>query len=184
MNRATFKLIGLLLLVFLVANSIFVVGQTEQVLVLQFGRPVKVVSQPGLNLKVPFLQNLVSYDKRLLEFNAEPMVAILRDKDRLVVDAFVRYRITDSLKFYQTVRNEDVMERRLARILEDALRKVLGREDLNTLLSPKRSQSMKAIRDLVYIEATGKLPKGAGPSGGGGAGQGAAGAGARRWLWH
>jgi modulator of FtsH protease HflC len=160
MKKLPLYVFGGFALLILLMNTLFVVNQTNQALVLQFGKPVKVIREPGLNAKIPFIQNVVIYDDRLLEFNAQPLSAILRDKDRLVVDAFVRYRIVNPLEFYQSVRNEELMRTRLGSILEDALRKVLGKEDLDTLLSPKRQSIMKAIRDLVYIEATGKLPKG------------------------
>ncbi len=150
----------LLVAVFIVAvvgaNSFFVVSETEQALVLRFGKPVNVVNAPGtkdgtgLKFKMPFVDTVQMYDKRVLVFNADPMTVILQDQDRLIVDAFVAYRIKNPLQFYQAVRNEETMNMRLESILENSLRDTLGRENLSTLLSEKRSDLMKEIRDRVY----------------------------------
>lgn len=90
-------------------SSVFVVHQTEQALVLQFGEPQRVVKEPGLHFKVPFVQNVVSFDNRVLSFDADTQEVIAADQKRLVVDAFARFRITDPLLFYQAVGNEAVV---------------------------------------------------------------------------
>lgn len=137
-------------------NSFFIVDQTHQALVLRFGKPVNIVTEPGLQFKVPFVDTVELYDRKILTLNADPKAVILQDQDRLIVDAYVTYRINDPLRFYQAVRSERIMEQRLEKMLETSLREVLGREDLSTLLSPKRSGIMDAIRDNVSRLASGK----------------------------
>lgn len=136
-------------------SAMFVVSQTEQALVLQLGSPVRVVQEPGLHFKAPFYQNVEFYDKRLLDFNAEPKEVIASDQERLNVDAFVRYRITDPLKFKQTVADERNMKNRLNAILESSLRQVIGSQPLSAVVSDKRPQVMQNIRALVNAQAVG-----------------------------
>ncbi len=147
---AAFVIIGGLL------NSFYIVNQTEQALILRFGKPIRTVTEAGLNFKVPFVDNVEMFDKRILTLNADPKAVILRDQDRLIVDAYVTYRIDDPLRFYQAVRSERIMNQRLENYLETSLREVMGREDLNTLLSPKRSEIMDTIRDNVARLANGQ----------------------------
>ncbi len=146
--------IGVLAL-FVVANTVFIVDQTEQALILQFGKPVRVIEQPGLQFKTPFVQNVEFYDKRLLDFDAESKEVIAADQKRLLVDAFVRYRITDPLKFKQTVADERTMKSRLNSILESSLRQVLGSVPLSAVISEKRPEIMQSIRALVNQQAMG-----------------------------
>lgn len=146
--------------IFLLFNSAFVVSQTNQALVLQFGKPERVVKEAGLNFKIPFFQNVEYFDKRLLDFNAASKEVIAADQKRLIVDAFVRYRITDPLRFKQTVGNEMTMRSRLNSILESSLRQVLGSVPLATVLSEKRSEIMDNIRNLVNLQAIGKKVEG------------------------
>lgn len=166
-SRPFFILLGLFLLVAVATNSFFVVNQTEQALVLRFGKPVAIINapgadnattdnKPGLKFKVPFVDTVEMFDKRILVFNADPMTVILEDQDRLIVDAFVAYRIKNPLQFYQAVRTEQIMDMRLESILEKSLRDTLGRESLSTLLSPRRSELMREIRDRVYKLASGE----------------------------
>lgn len=147
-------LIGAIVLV--AANSFFVVSQTEQALVLRFGKPIKVVQQPGLSFKAPFIENVEMYDKRLLVFNAEKKEVIASDQKRLVVDAFVRYRITDPLKFKQTVADERTMNSRLNTILESALRQALGSAPLSAVISSERAKMMQQVRAIVNAQVQGK----------------------------
>jgi membrane protease subunit HflC len=140
---------------FVLSSSIFVVKQTEQALVLQFGKPVRVVQQPGLEFKVPFVQNVEFYDRRLLDFDAEPKEVTAADQKRLVVDAFVRYRITDPLLFKQAVGSEANMRSRLNSILEASLRQVIGRVPLSDVISEQRDDIMERIRSLVNAQASG-----------------------------
>ena len=139
----------------LLSQSAFIVGQTEQALVLQLGKPVRVEKNPGLKFKTPFVQNVEFYDKRLLDFDAEPKEVIASDQKRLIVDAFVRYRITDPLRFKQSVSDERTMRSRLNSILESSLRQALGNVPLSAVISEKRAELMQQIRDLVNQQAMG-----------------------------
>lgn len=150
-------LAAILLTAFLFSTSAFVVEQTEQALVLQFGKPVRVVREPGLNFKLPFVQNVERFDKRLLDFDAESNEVIAADQKRLIVDAFVRYRITDPLRFKQTVGNENTMRSRLNSILESSLRQVLGSVPLSDVLSEKRAEIMENIRTQVNEQVQGAV---------------------------
>lgn len=148
--------VGVAIFILMVAQStLFVVDQTQQAMVLRFGKPVNIIKEPGLQVKMPMLDTVEYYDRRLLVFNAPPMTVILQDQDRLNVDAYVTYKITDPLVFYQAVRSEQTMERRLESILEKSLRDVMGQETLATLLSPKRDKIMGTIRDKVSGMAMG-----------------------------
>lgn len=143
------------LAVFVFFSTIFVVNQTEQALVLQFGKPVRVVSAPGLKFKIPFIQNVEYYDRRLLDFDADSREVTAADQKRLEVDAFVRYRIVDPLLFKQTVGNEMNMRSRLNTILESSLRQVIGRVALGEVISEQRASIMERIRALVNAQASG-----------------------------
>ncbi len=134
-------------------SSLYTVHQVQQVLLLQFGEPVGVVREPGLKFKIPFVQNVKYIDKRILDLDAPPEEVIASDQKRLVVDAFARFKITDPLKFYQTVGNEAVARSRMGSLINSNLRQVLGSEAFSTVLSGKRDALMKRIRDLVNEEA-------------------------------
>jgi modulator of FtsH protease HflC len=137
----------------LVLSALFTVHQTQQALVLQFGDPKRVVTEPGLHVKLPFVQNAVYIDRRVLDFDAESAEVILGDQKRLVVDAFARYRIVDPLRFYQSVGDESLLRGRIDTILDASLRKVLGEVPLFTVLSADRLSLMNRIRDLANTEA-------------------------------
>ncbi len=138
---------------FVLANTLYVVNQAEQAIVLQFGEPVRLVKDPGLKMKVPFIQNVVFYDTRLLDLDPPAQEVVLNDKKRLDVDSFTRYRIVDPLKFYQTVRYEFQAESKLKEIVNSSVRKILGRITLQELLSKQRTQIMKDISDAVKKDA-------------------------------
>jgi membrane protease subunit HflC len=135
------------------ASALFTVHQTQQALVLQFGNPKRIVREPGLHVKLPFIQNAIYIDRRVLDFDAVSEEVILGDQKRLVVDAFARYRITDPLRFYQTVGSEAVLRGRVNTILDASLRKVMGEVPLFTVLSEDRSSLMGRIRDQANVEA-------------------------------
>lgn len=137
----------------LLFSSVYIVYQPEQAIVLQFGEPVRLVTEPGLKFKVPFIQNTVFYDARLLNLDPPAQEVVLNDKKRLDVDSFTRYRIIDPLKFYQTVRTEEQARSKLAEIVNSSLRKVLGRVTLTELLSEKRTQIMQDISSTVKKDA-------------------------------
>lgn len=140
---------------FILINSMFVVNQTQQALVLSFGKPIRVEQQPGLKFKIPFVQNVEFYDARLLDYDAESKEVIAADQKRLIVDAFVRYRITDPLRFKQSVGTETVMRSRLNSILESSLRQVIGEVPLSAVISEKRTETMNQIKKLVNAQTRG-----------------------------
>ena len=119
-------LIGAFVLLLVVFQSIYIVTQPEQAIVLQFGDPVRLVQEPGLKFKVPFIQKVVFYDKRLLNLEPPAQEVVLKDKKRLDVDTFSRYRITEPLTFYKTVRNEYQAQNRLQEIVNSSARNVLA----------------------------------------------------------
>lgn len=140
---------------FVLMSSAYIVNQTEQAIVLQFGEPVRVVKDSsGLKFKVPFIQNVVFYDNRLLNLDPPAQEIVLNDKKRLDVDSFTRYRIVDPLKFYQTVRTETQARSKLEEIVNSSVRNVLGRITLQELLSEQRSQIMADISDAVKKDAS------------------------------
>jgi len=144
----------LFLLVFIsVSGALYVVNQYEQAIVLQFGEPVRVVQEPGLKFKIPFIQNVVYYDTRLLNLDPPAQEIVLGDKKRLDVDSFTRYQIVDPLKFYKTVRTELQAQSKLEEIVNSSVRNVLGRITLQELLSEKRSEIMTNISNAVKNDA-------------------------------
>ena len=154
------KSIGLVVGIFVAAvivltlSAAFIVDQREQVLVLQFGDPKRVIQEPGLNFKIPFIQQVVRFDKRLLDYDNAPEEVIASDQKRLVVDAFARYHIVDPLKFYQTVGSEMLLRPRLGSAINSTLRQVLGTAPLQQVVSEKRGSLMLDIRNIVRREAS------------------------------
>ena len=133
--------------------SIFIVKEVNQAIVLQFGDPKKIITKPGLNFKLPFIQNVVFLDKRILNLDAPPEEVIASDQKRLIVDAFARIQIVDPLKFYISVGNERVARSRLSTIINSRIRSVLGTQRLQTLLSEDRTKQMALIQEGVNNEA-------------------------------
>ena len=133
--------------------SIFIVKEVNQAIVLQFGDPKRIITKPGLNFKLPFIQNVVFLDKRILNLDAPPEEVIASDQKRLIVDAFARFQITDPLKFYISVGNERVARSRLSTIINSRIRSVLGTQRLQTLLSEDRTKQMSLIQEGVNNEA-------------------------------
>ncbi len=125
-------------LAILAGTSLFTVLQIEQAIVLQFGEARRVITEPGLYMKIPFVQNVVSFDRRLLDLDPPAEEVIAGDQKRLVVDTYVRYRITDPLKYYQSVRSESVLRGRLSRLTIASLRRAVGAVSLVDLLSEDR----------------------------------------------
>src|SRR5580692_3221727 len=134
-------------------SSLFIVDQTEEALVLQLGQPRRVIREPGLKVKRPFIENVIFYENRLLDFEPPPEEVIVSDQKRLVVDSYARYRIIDPLLFYQTVGTEVGVRGRLSAIVNGSLRRVLGNVTLSDILSVKRAGIMIQIRDEVADEA-------------------------------
>lgn len=144
----------------LVYNTLFIVPQTGQALVLEFGRIVRAVNAPndkrgapGLYAKIPFVQNVVMFDRRNLGLNLDQMTIIAADQEQLMVDAFARWRIVDPLRFYQKVQNDETAQSRLRTIMIGALRRVLGSASSNDIIYRVRSQLMRQIRDQMNRES-------------------------------
>ena len=134
-------------------QSIFIVQEINQAIVLRFGNPKKIYSNAGLKFKLPFIQNVVYLDKRVLNLDNPPEEVIAADQKRLIVDAFARFQIIDPLKFYITVGNEAVARSRLSTIINSRIRGVLGTQELATLLSKDRAKQMSIIQSDVNREA-------------------------------
>ena len=147
---------AVVVVILVVSSSLFTVRQTEQVLITQFGQPIRIVSDPGLHVKVPFIQTVISFDKRLLDDSTPGEEVILSDQRRLIVDSFTRYHITDPLQYFQAVgAQEDAIRARLNSVVGSALRRVLGNSTLLNVLSMDRGHIMATIRDEVSKEMSG-----------------------------
>lgn len=156
MKRSIFGGLGLIVLAVIAVVlylSVFIVDQTQQALVLRFGNPVRVVKDPGINYKLPLVDNVVYLDKRILDLDSPPLEIIASDQKRLVVDAFGRYKITDPLKFYQSVGTVQVADSRLSVILNSAVRRVLGGASFIQLVKDERPELMARITAQVDREA-------------------------------
>ena len=150
MKTRNYIIIGLSLFFIMFASGFFfVVDQTKQVIVLQFGEPRAVHQTPGLKFKLPFIQNTVFYDSRVLNLDPAQEEVILRDQKRIVVDSIVRYMIKDPLKFFQTTRTELALNDRLGRIINSSVRGVIAQYQLNDLLSIDRDKIMAEIFENV-----------------------------------
>ncbi len=147
-----FAIVGLVILV-LASSSFFTVQQTQVAIVVQFGNPKDVVSEPGLSFKVPFIQNVEYFDARILDLDPAGQDMVLVDQRRINVDSFARYKIVDPLKFYQTVKSEATFRDRFGNILNGAVRDRVGRANLQNLLGDQRSSMMKDITEVVRRRA-------------------------------
>ena len=147
MNRAVGFIAAIVIVIAAIVglSSLYTVNMTEQALLLQFGKPVAVVSDPGLHTKLPFVQDVVYVSKKLLNLDAPPEEVIAQDKKRMVVDAFARYRITDPLRFYQSLTDQRTATLRLTPILSSNVRRVLGSQTFADVLSAKRAVLMEDI---------------------------------------
>jgi membrane protease subunit HflC len=155
MSHRLLAVVGILLVIvgILATSSFFIVDQTEQALVLQLGEVRRVVREPGLWVKRPFIENVIDYDKRVLDYEPPPEEVIVSDQKRLVADTYTRYRIADPLLFYQSVGSEEGVRARLSALVSGSLRRVLGNVTLSDVLSEKRAGIMRQIRDEVAEQA-------------------------------
>jgi len=144
---------AIVVIVVLFFQSVLIVKETNQAIVLQFGDPKKIITNAGLNFKLPFIQNVVYLDKRVLNLDNPPEEVIASDQKRLIIDAITRFQIIDPLKFYISVGNERVARSRLSTIINSRIRGVLGTQDLATLLSTERAKQMSIIKNDVNEEA-------------------------------
>ncbi len=133
-------------------TSAYIVHQNEQALVLRFGEPLRVQTDPGLYFKAPFIDTVEIYDKRILDLDSQAQEVTAADQKRLVVDSFARYRIVDPLKFYQTLRYEEAVRSRLGPIIDSALRRVLGGATFQDVVRDKREELMQRIAKQVNQE--------------------------------
>ena len=154
MKKGKFILPIIILIAATAYFSIFIVKEINQAIVLQFGDPKRILMKPGLNFKIPFIQNVVFLDKRILNLDAPPAEVIASDQKRLIVDAFARFKIIDPLKFYISVGNERDARSRLSTIINSRIRSVLGTQRLQTLLSEERTKQMSLIQEGVNNEAS------------------------------
>lgn len=143
-------IVGILMFV---SSGIFVVDQRKYAVVFQFGEAVRFVNQPGLNIKIPFIQDVKFFDRRILSAESDTKEITAADGKRIVVDAFARFTITDPIMFYKTVHDYSGLKIRLNKILESSLRKVVGTVSVGSLLSSERSNIMKQIQELLNKEA-------------------------------
>lgn len=144
----------LVVLGFVAISSLFTVKQQDQAIVLQFGELVEMVQKPGLHFKLPFIQDVVYFDKRLLNVVDEDKELIAKDQKRVIISAFAEYKIIDPLKFYQTVRSQIELQSRLSNILNSSLRQVIGDEPLLALLTERRAVMMNEIQQRVNSGAS------------------------------
>lgn len=158
MNAQTFKVVGVVALVvalFVLLSATFIVNQTEQALVLRFGGVRSVATKPGLYFKLPLIENVVYIDNRVLDLDLPEQEVIAADQKRLVVDAFARYKVTDPVRFYQTVNNIAGANLRLANIINSTARSVLAEATFTDIVRTNRSGLMNTIRQEVNCQAQG-----------------------------
>ena len=153
MNKIYYVTFAAFALLMILSGSLSSVDQRQNGVVFQFGEAVRVIEAPGLNIKIPFIQNVQFFDKRVLDVKAEAKELTASDEKRVIVDAFAKFRIVNTVEFIKTVHNYQGAQLRLNRILESAMRTVIGKFPLNTLLTDKRANLMLQIRDLTYSEA-------------------------------
>jgi membrane protease subunit HflC len=140
---------GVFALLIILGGSFFTIDQRQYAIVFQFGEAMRVLDKPGLNIKVPFIQNVEYFDRRILSVDAEAKEVTASDEKRVIVDAFAKFKIIDPVMFYKTVYNYEGLRLRVNKIIESSMRKVIGRVPLTTLLSSQRNSVMVEIRDLV-----------------------------------
>ncbi len=133
--------------------TLFIVHQNEQALVLEFGKPKRMIDTAGLNWKIPFVESVEFFDKRILDLDTAAQEVFTSDQNRLIVDSFARYRIVDPLKYYQTVRNVQGVRSRVGDLLDSSLRRVLGSATLVEAVRDKREALMQQIKQQVNEQA-------------------------------
>jgi membrane protease subunit HflC len=155
MRRYTTLIIGILVVALgiLALTTLFTMHQTQQGIVLRLGNPVRTVTDPGLKMKIPFIETVAFYEKRVLNLDPPVERIILSDQKPLLVDSYARYQITDPLRFFQTVRTERELRVRLGTIVNASIRNVLGNHNLASVLSEERAEIMRQIQERVNIQA-------------------------------
>lgn len=155
MNQNTVKGLTVILVAILVliSQSVFTVHQVEQVLIVQLGKPIRPITDPGLHFKIPFIQDNFSFEKRLLVFDQDPQEVLSADKKNLKVDNYALWRIVDPLKFFQTVRNEEGATSRLSDIIYSNIREVLGQYTMMEIVAGSRADLVTRIREQASVQA-------------------------------
>ncbi|HIE66266.1 MAG: protease modulator HflC [Nitrospira sp.] len=151
-------LMGIAVLAFFVllmigVSPFFVVDIVQTAIVVQLGKPVRTITEPGLKFKIPFIQEVIKFDKRLLDYDSEPQDVVTRDKKTLVIDNFAKWRIVDPLKFYEAFRTQRAARSRLDDIIYSELRVDLGQHDLSEIISQNRSEIMATVTRLTNEKA-------------------------------
>jgi modulator of FtsH protease HflC len=141
------------ILILILSGSVYILDQRQMALIVQFGEPVAHITEPGLKFKLPFVQDVLFFDNRIQNLNADTTEVIAADQKTLRVDAFTKYRIVDALKFYQRVKDDRNFKARLSPILDSSLRQVLGDTQFKTLLTNERGVLMKKMKELVDLAA-------------------------------
>ena len=150
-------LVAFLIVLIGLGSSAFIVQQTQQALVLRFGEPIVgrgLVTDPGLHFKVPFIETVVYLDNRILDLETSKQEVLASDNNRIEVDAFLRYKIVDPLRFYQSVGTTQRADGQLANVLNSAVRRVLGEANMPQIVRDQRAQLMVRIREQVEQEAS------------------------------
>ncbi len=155
MRRFTPLIIGIIVVVLCIVatSALFTMQQTQQGIVLRLGNPIRVITDPGLKAKIPFIETVDYYEKRVLNLDPPVERVILSDQKPLLVDSYARYRIDDALRFYQTVRTERELRVRLGAIVNGTVRNVLGNHNLASVLSGERAEIMQKISEGVNRQA-------------------------------
>ncbi len=151
-NTAQKYIIVAVIALLILGSSIFVVDQRTQALVIQFGEVIRVINKPGLKIKIPLVQDVVFFDKRILDLGIAEQEVIASDQKRLKINAFAKYKIEDPLKFYTTVRTRNAAEQKLSAILDSSLRQSIGKIPLIELLSDNRVKIMTQIKENLTRE--------------------------------
>jgi len=154
MKKGTLLIILIVAILILANMSLFIVDETRQAIVLQFGKPIRTITEPGLNWKLPFIQNVVFFEDRLLVYDAAPTEIITKDKKTLIVDNYARWKIIDALKFLQTVRDLNGAQARLDDIIYSELRVDLGLFDMSEIVSERREGIMKRVTEISNEKAS------------------------------
>lgn len=153
MNNDVLKITGVIFGLFLLINSLFILDQRQQAIVIQFGEAVRTVDDAGLHFKVPFIQRVLFFENMILDVAASEKEVLAKDQKRIIVNAFAKYRIVDVLKYYQTVKSSFQAKSRLMRDLESSIRQVVGEKPLTALLTNERSEMMKKIANILDEKA-------------------------------
>lgn len=154
MKKGTLLIVLIVAILILANMSLFIVDETKQAIVLQFGKPIKTIKDAGLNWKLPFVQNVIFFEDRLLVYDAAPTEIITKDKKTLIVDNYARWKIIDPLKFLQTVRDLNGAQARLDDIIYSELRVDLGLFDMSEIVSEKREGIMKRVTEISNEKAS------------------------------